>query len=329
MNCPVCKLAEQHVDTHREGDRCKVRCARCGQFEISGTAMAMLSARPADFRLSSWIRTREDVIEPLLITSTTLEGASAEFPIYSVSEKQILFLRWLAAKSEGVAGKENNVIPEFDFPVAACASVSEFQYIIKALMDSGDVVLTGHADPTETFVLKLTISPNGWRHFDALDAIAQAVSIQKAPAVAESQGKLSWDVFISHASEDKETFAKPLADALSARGVTVWFDTFTLSIGDSLRGSIDRGLRGSRYGVVILSEFFFQKHWPQVELDALVARESLDVKVILPVWHGIDQRGVCSYSPLLAGRLAVSSSKGVEHVAEELTKVILVSLPHR
>jgi hypothetical protein len=51
------------------------------------------------------------------------------------------------------------------------------------------------------------------------------------------------------------------------------------------RQSIDSGLARSRFGIVILSEAFFAKHWPQRELDGLAAREVDGVKVILPVWH--------------------------------------------
>jgi hypothetical protein len=132
----------------------------------------------------------------------------------------------------------------------------------------------------------------------------------------------TWDVFVSHASEDKETFAKPLAHALQERGVKVWFDAFTLTVGDSLRRSIDRGLAQSRFGIVVLSEAFFQKHWPQLELDGLVARESAGVKVILPIWHDIDESRVRIHSPMLADRVAVSSARGLDHVVEQLLHVI-------
>jgi hypothetical protein len=132
----------------------------------------------------------------------------------------------------------------------------------------------------------------------------------------------TWDVFVSHASEDKEKFAKPLVQALQQRGVKVWFDAFTLTVGDSLRRSIDRGLAQSRFGIVVLSEAFFQKHWPQLELDGLVARESAGVKVILPVWHGIDEKRVRIYSPMLADRVAVSSAMGLDHVVQQLLQVI-------
>ena len=132
----------------------------------------------------------------------------------------------------------------------------------------------------------------------------------------------TWDVFVSHASEDKETFALPLAHALQDRGVKVWFDAFTLTVGDSLRRSIDRGLAQSRFGIVVLSEAFFQKHWPQLELDGLVARESAGVKIILPIWHAIDEARVRIHSPMLADRVAVSSARGLDHVVEQLLQVI-------
>ena len=132
----------------------------------------------------------------------------------------------------------------------------------------------------------------------------------------------SWDVFISHASEDKEEIAKPLATALTNRKLRVWYDDFTLTVGDSLRRSIDRGLSQSKFGIVILSEAFFQKHWPQLELDGLVARESMGKKVILPVWHRLDASQIRQHSPLLADRVAVSSTNGLSHVVEQLMQVI-------
>ena len=50
------------------------------------------------------------------------------------------------------------------------------------------------------------------------------------------------DVFISHASEDKDAIVRPLANALVNEGLDVWYDEFALHIGDSLRQKIDRGL---------------------------------------------------------------------------------------
>lgn len=132
-----------------------------------------------------------------------------------------------------------------------------------------------------------------------------------------------FDVFISHASEDKEEFVRALAQRLENEHLCVWYDEFSLKLGDSLRRSIDLGLSRSRYGIVVLSPSFFEKQWPQRELDGLVARETLGgERVILPVWHRITKAQVCEYSPTIADLVAVQSDKGVDQVVEEILKVI-------
>ena len=143
-------------------------------------------------------------------------------------------------------------------------------------------------------------------------------SNQDTEKIAARERHEQWDVFISHASEDKETIARPLADAFILKGLKVWYDEFSLSVGDSLRQSIDRGLLHSRYGVVILSPHFFEKHWPLQELNGLATREVGGKKVILPVWHEVDFDEVRQYSPTLADKLAVRSKHGLEHVVEKL-----------
>jgi TIR domain len=57
-----------------------------------------------------------------------------------------------------------------------------------------------------------------------------------------------YDVFISHASEDKDGFVRLLAGQLKERRIEVWYEEFSLRPGDSLRQSIDQGLSKSRYG---------------------------------------------------------------------------------
>lgn len=142
------------------------------------------------------------------------------------------------------------------------------------------------------------------------------------PAPQPQTPAQQWDVFISHASEDKESIVRPLANALINNGLLVWFDEFTLTLGDNLRRKIDRGLAASRFGIVVLSPDFFQKEWPQRELDGLVARESEGHKVILPIWHGLSHNEIAVYSPMLADRLAVSTSSGLEYVVAQVLGAI-------
>ena len=134
--------------------------------------------------------------------------------------------------------------------------------------------------------------------------------------------KKKWDLFISHASEDKVDVAEPLARELVSRGVAVWYDQWTLQIGDSLSGRIDEGLSSSEYGVVVLSPHFFTKHWPQRELSGLVQREVQGKKVILPVWHQVDHSFVAKHSPTLADKMAGSTESGIQRLADQLLQAI-------
>lgn len=134
---------------------------------------------------------------------------------------------------------------------------------------------------------------------------------------------MSWDVFISHASEDKEDVVRPLYKLLTNAGLKVWIDETEITIGDSLRKKIDEGLLKSNYGIVILSPQFFAKDWPQLELDGLISREiGGRPKVILPVWHNVNKDEVEKYSPILASKFAGNTSDGLDKVALALQKAI-------
>jgi hypothetical protein len=132
-----------------------------------------------------------------------------------------------------------------------------------------------------------------------------------------------WDLFISHAYEDKAEVVQPLATLLRELGVRVWYDEFTLRIGDSLSRSIDEGLRESRFGLVVLSPSFFAKGWPQHELSGLWSREIGQEKVILPLWHRITKEEVLAQSPTLVDKLVLNTAdKTTDHIAIELLAVI-------
>lgn len=131
-----------------------------------------------------------------------------------------------------------------------------------------------------------------------------------------------WDVFISHAREDKAAVARPLAEALVEAGLTVWYDTMTLKVGDGLRRSIDEGIAKCRFGIVILSPDFFKKHWTQRELDGLTTREMSSGKLILPVWHRVTREDVERFSPTLADKLSASTANGIDAVVREILEVV-------
>lgn len=132
-----------------------------------------------------------------------------------------------------------------------------------------------------------------------------------------------YDVFISHASEDKDAVVRPLARALQSAGLAVWYDEFELRIGDSLRRKIDRGLANSRFGIVVLSQDFLKKGWPNYELDGIITRVNSGDQVLLPIWHNISKEAVVEYSPSLADKLGRNTATHtVEEIAAEIAAVI-------
>jgi hypothetical protein len=131
-----------------------------------------------------------------------------------------------------------------------------------------------------------------------------------------------WDLFISHAGEDKDVIARPLATKLQEHGFKVWYDEFTLSLGDHLRQSIERGLAESDFAVVILSPDFFGKKWTNLELDGIIALEKPGEKRILPVWHNVTSNDVVGYSSFLANRVGASTSRGLDYVIGEIRRAI-------
>lgn len=141
----------------------------------------------------------------------------------------------------------------------------------------------------------------------------------EAPPIVDAADGQVWDVFISHASEDKAAVVRPLAEALRQRGVEVWFDEFELKIGDSLRRKIDAGLARSKFGIVVLSRSFFAKGWPQYELDGIVSRSVSGEQTLLPIWHEITKDEVMAQSPSLVDKIARSAT---QFTIDEIAAVI-------
>ena len=136
-----------------------------------------------------------------------------------------------------------------------------------------------------------------------------------------SQKDEEYDVFISHAWEDKEDFVDELVTEMRRLGIKVWYDTDRLKWGDSMREKIDKGLSKSRYGVVVLSPDYIRedKYWTKSELNGLFQVETINGKTILPIWHKLTKKQVTEYSPIIADRKALTTS---DYTAEEMANTL-------
>ncbi|HXC17771.1 MAG TPA: toll/interleukin-1 receptor domain-containing protein [Holophagaceae bacterium] len=130
--------------------------------------------------------------------------------------------------------------------------------------------------------------------------------------------------FVSHDSRDKDEVARPLALELAKLGVPVWFDEFSLRLGDPLRESIEKGLRECKFCVLVVTPHFLANPgWTKTEFDAAFTREMFEkTKVILPVWKDVQAKEVYDYSQTLANKVAAKWDEGVRTVALKIAALV-------
>lgn len=153
---------------------------------------------------------------------------------------------------------------------------------------------------------------------------SQPIISQKEKSIFDSSPQEEFDVFVSHATEDKESFSDEFAHILQEEhGLKVWYDAVSIQWGDSIRTEIDRGLKKSKFGIVILSRSYIKKYWTQYELEGLFQRESTGGKLILPIWHDITKQEVQDFSPTLGGKMAMNTAIMTPHeIAEKLKQLL-------
>lgn len=137
-----------------------------------------------------------------------------------------------------------------------------------------------------------------------------------------AQAEDGYDLFISYSHADSGAIVESLVEELEAYGVDVWYDKGEVEIGDSITESIDEGLRQSNFGVVVLSEGYFEGT-SQWELNGLVTRHNREDSVILPLWHGIDYDFVVEQSASLADlRAEKLTTENILDIAAELHRTV-------
>lgn len=140
----------------------------------------------------------------------------------------------------------------------------------------------------------------------------------------DSNSEEEYDVFVSHATEDKESFSDEFVQILQQKfNLKVWYDAVSIKWGDSIRTEIDKGLKKSKFGVVVLSRSYISKYWTNYELEGLFQRESNGGKLILPIWHNITKQEVQRFSSSLAGKMAMNTAfMTPDEIAEKLNELL-------
>lgn len=130
------------------------------------------------------------------------------------------------------------------------------------------------------------------------------------------------DFFISHASEDKDSVVRDLANNLMMNGALVFYDEYSIKLGDSLSDSINKGITNSNHAIIVLSKYFFEKGWTNAELQALFNKSLREQFKMLIIYHEIDHTQVAEKYPLLADIKGIDSSVGIEKISQALFEAI-------
>ncbi len=97
------------------------------------------------------------------------------------------------------------------------------------------------------------------------------------------------DIFVCHASEDKDDVVRLLVKAFTEAGLSCWYDEAEIQWGDSITQKVNEGLASSKFVVVVFSSAFVQKNWPQRELNSVLNQEASSGEVkVLPLLVGTE-----------------------------------------
>lgn len=138
--------------------------------------------------------------------------------------------------------------------------------------------------------------------------------------------------FISHDSRDKELIAKRLANGLNSRLCFVWYDEYSLKIGDSLRESIEEGIKNAKKCILILTKNYLNNPgWGKKEFNSIFTREMIyNERIVLPIWFGVTKEEVYEYSPSLADTFALTWPSAENKTEDEFKQEVeqLISKIH-
>jgi len=106
-----------------------------------------------------------------------------------------------------------------------------------------------------------------------------------------------FDVFISHAGEDKDRIARPIYEACKSIGISAFLDEEEIGWGDSLTEILNHALGKSKLFLAVLSENSIDKKWPRREINTALARQVEGKQKLLPLIIGspeMDSLGLTS-----------------------------------
>lgn len=227
-------------------------------------------------------------------------------------------------------------LPECNNPVSVCAGILKSLDQILAMSDSVKFQLISPGEKRmnneellfsgRVFIYSESAIENSLLEKLQSEAKANGVMFQfRGVTFAQERSKLEKPLaFISHDFRDKDAIARPIAIELSKLIKPIWFDEFSLKVGDRLRESIEKGIKECNKCILILSpNFLSNTGWTKTEFNSIFARELIEgTDFLLPVWCGVDKKEIFEYSPALVDRVGVNWNLGVDEVVRRLYRSI-------
>lgn len=192
--------------------------------------------------------------------------------------------------------------------------------LLKAFSEGNEVHIESNAELQKGINYLLNIAV----HFEVSVAASGFQQSYILPSTGQND-PVQYDVFVSHAWEDKESFVNEFVAQLESAGVSVWYDKTQIFWGDSMRERMDQGLLKSRFAVVVLSPNYIREgaYWTKAELDGIFQMETINGKMLLPIWHKLKRADVLHYSPIIASKLAMNTeSMTPAEIAQEVVKIL-------
>ena len=74
-----------------------------------------------------------------------------------------------------------------------------------------------------------------------------------------------------------------------------------------------------KFAILVLSKHFFEKKWPQRELDAILAKQDITGATPLPIWYNLSYEDVYQFSPTLSGVFSLpTQSNSIDDICKAL-----------
>lgn len=144
-----------------------------------------------------------------------------------------------------------------------------------------------------------------------------------------SRSNYEYDVFISHANDNKEEFVNALTTVLGRLGISVWYDANSLDWGDDWKLQIRNGLKKCRFGIVVISPEFLGREWTEKELNELLQRQNESgEKVVLPLLYRMTIDDLKKNYPKVADiqTRTVTTETDVRDIAIDFARILIKSL---